>query len=143
MSKPTPKNKVLYEKAKQHANAIYGGTTSAYKSMFIVKTYKSMGGTYTPRRSRTSSGTKRWLREKWIMVEPFVTKQERKTCGTVQRRKHACRPSVRVSSKTPMTVQETIQKHGRSKVVALARRKQSNSEAYRINWNKGTLKRIY
>lgn len=141
MSNPIPTNHEMYKQAKKHADQVYGNTTSAYKSMFIVKTYKSMGGTYTPDRSIKLSGTKRWLREKWIQVEPFVSKNERKTCGTTQRRKHACRPSVRVSSKTPITVQESVKKHGGKKVISLAKRKQIDSESYRINWNRGTIRK--
>ena len=41
---PTPINKKLYEKVKEQADKIYE-KSSAYKSGYIVKTYKKLGGT--------------------------------------------------------------------------------------------------
>ena len=40
-----PKNKELYEKVKDDANKIYK-THGAYKSAYIVKKYKELGGEY-------------------------------------------------------------------------------------------------
>ena len=42
---PTPIDKVLYEKVKKYADSVYS-KPSAYKSGFIVKTYKENGGKY-------------------------------------------------------------------------------------------------
>ena len=39
---PTPIDKVLYEKVKKYADSVYS-KPSAYKSGFIVKTYKENG----------------------------------------------------------------------------------------------------
>ena len=41
----TPKDKVLYEKVKKMADEIYK-KSSAYKSGYIVKKYKELGGEY-------------------------------------------------------------------------------------------------
>ena len=40
-----PKDKILYEKVKKDANKIYK-THGAYKSAYIVKKYKELGGEY-------------------------------------------------------------------------------------------------
>jgi len=55
-----------------------------------------------------------------------------------QRRKHACRPLVRVDAKkTPPTIQELLKKHGKDKMLQLARtKKQYGSEKVRLNWNR-------
>jgi len=124
----------LYAKAKRYADRVYGKTTSAYKSMAIVKKYKQLGGTYPPKNKQAKDdGTTRWLREKWIMVHPFVTTGEVVKCGSSQRRQHACRPSVRITPKTPMTVQEAVKLHGKRKVVKLASIKKKNPKA-RVLW---------
>ena len=50
MTSKQPKNvlnKMLYSKAKSKANKKYGIKTGAYKSMYIVKEYKKMGGKYS------------------------------------------------------------------------------------------------
>jgi len=43
---PTPKDPSLYEKVKKEADEKYS-KPSAYKSGWIVKTYKDRGGTYS------------------------------------------------------------------------------------------------
>lgn len=60
---PTPVNKELYEQVKQYADLIYK-KPSAYKSGFIVKTYKELGGTYTGIKPK-KEGLDRWFREDW------------------------------------------------------------------------------
>jgi len=49
---PTVNDPKLYEKAKKIADDKYS-KPSAYKSGFIVKTYKEMGGTYSGGKSKT------------------------------------------------------------------------------------------
>ena len=135
---PTPQNTALYAKAKKHADKVYGKTTSAYKSMFIVKTYKGWGGKYdkaTAQRDRL--GTTRWLREEWILVEPFLLDGTIIKCGSVQRRKHACRPLKRITKDTPITIHEAVRKHGKETVSKLASKKQQNTEKYRVRWDLG------
>ena len=135
---PTPQDPKLYAKAKRMANKVYGDKTSAYKSMFIVKTYKGLGGTYSGSKP-TTKGTKRWLNEEWIAVKPFVEHGKKVPCGVSdRRRKHACRPSKRVNKKTPITIQETIRKHGKPVVSSLASKKQKGTEQYRVRWDLGT-----
>lgn len=59
---PTIENENLYNMVKQQANLIYK-KPSAYKSGWIVKTYKQMGGTY--RNDNQPKLLKRWFKEKW------------------------------------------------------------------------------
>jgi len=59
---PKIDNQKLYDKAKKIADEKYE-KPSAYKSGFIVKTYKSMGGTYTDDDDPTD--LKRWFKEEW------------------------------------------------------------------------------
>lgn len=86
---PVPINKELYVKAKAKADAIYAHP-SAYKSGFIVKTYKDMGGKY--RDDNKPKTLKRWFKEKW---------------GDIGNRNYPVyRPFKRISKKTPLTVDE-------------------------------------
>jgi hypothetical protein len=57
-----PNDKKLYEKAKAIADSTYS-KPSAYKSGFIVKTYKSLGGTYKD--TGEKQGLRQWFNEKW------------------------------------------------------------------------------
>lgn len=130
----TPLDPKLYAQSKRRINRIYGTATSAYRSMAIVRDYKKHGGKYAPKQK--TSGLSKWLREKWIIVSDFL--QGKPTpCGTKKRRKHACRPSVRVNTTTPITIQEAIRKHGRQSVGDLALKKTNGSETVRINWQTG------
>jgi hypothetical protein len=87
---PTPFNPKLYEKAKAIADAKYD-KPSAYKSGFIVKTYKELGGTYLD--DNQPRDLKRWFSEDWInLAKPDEYP--------------VLRPSKIVSSKTPLTVDE-------------------------------------
>ena len=136
---PNPKNKALYEKAKKLITKTYGTTTSAYRSMAIVKQYKKMGGTYIskPNLKSEKNGLVRWLTEKWIQISPYVKDGTKVKCGSKNRRTHACRPLKRVSKSTPITVQEVIQKHGLKKTKQLVSIKKQNSQKYRVNWVDG------
>ena len=84
-----PANKRLYEKAKKIADETYA-KPSAYKSGFIVKTYKEMGGTY--KETGKAKPLKRWFKEEW---------QDAGDSGYP-----VLRPTKRVSRETPLTVSE-------------------------------------
>lgn len=127
-------NPVLYRKAYNEITKKYG-TTSAYRSMAIVKRYKEMGGKYRGKKKQ-SEGTTRWLKENWIQVIPFVTLGKIVPCGASDRRKHACRPLKRVSKKTPLTISEAINTHGKSSIIQFAKSKKTNT--VRLNWKKQT-----
>jgi hypothetical protein len=50
----------------------------------------------------------------------------------------ACRPSIRATKDTPITIQECIEKHGKKKILELAKHKEKNPDS-RINWVSGTI----
>lgn len=147
---PNVKNPVLYRRAYEKVRKVYGDQTSAYRSMAIVTEYKKMGGKYTNKRKENGAengadGVTRWLKERWIMVKPYLKEPVSETvpCGARKRREHACRPSVKVDPvKTPVTIDEAIRKHGKKKVLRLAETKRTHgSERVRIDWNKGVVKK--
>jgi len=84
-----PTNPVLYEKVKRQADLIYD-KPSAYKSGWIVKTYKQLGGTYTGK--KTKEGLTEWFSADW------------KDIGN--KAYPVYRPTKRVSAKTPLTPNE-------------------------------------
>ena len=86
---PKVLDKELYKKAKQKADEIYE-KPSAYKSGYIVKTYKKLGGRYADDKKEKS--LKRWYKEKWHDVG--------------KQGYPVYRPQVRINKKTPLTVNE-------------------------------------
>ena len=110
-----PANKKKWELAKKEANKVYK-KPSAYKSGFIVKKYKEMGGTFkaTTKAGIDSRPLKRWFEEKW-------TNQH----GTVgyTHKNDVYRPTKRVTSKTPRTWSELPKK-----VVDKAKRSKSKGK---------------
>tara|TARA_R110000751_G_scaffold254502_3_gene353992 strand:- start:284 stop:1405 length:1122 start_codon:yes stop_codon:yes gene_type:complete len=52
MVKNEPVDLELYEQVKNDADVVYGKKTSAYKSGYIVKTYKGLGGTYSGKKPK-------------------------------------------------------------------------------------------
>jgi len=129
-------NKSKYEKAKVKANKSFGTKSSAYKSMYIVKEYKKMGGKYKGKKSK--DGVNRWNKEKWVAVKPYLGGKNIK-CGATLNKKVACRPSIRKTKNTPLTIQEVIKLHGKKKIKKLTTAKNKNMSK-RINWKKGTIK---
>jgi len=133
------KNPALYLKAKNEADDKFKEKTSAYKSMFIVKRYKELGGEYSTKKSGKGETT-RWLKEKWVQVIPFVTRNQEIECGSAVREKKACRPLKKIDKKTPMTMKEIVDKHGKKKVVELAKQKNEDMKG-RLDWGKGSFKK--
>ena len=125
----------LYKKAVSKVTRSYGTQTSAYRSMAIVKAYKALGGRYSKKKKGTDLA--RWRKERWIQVVPYVSNQRVKKCGSSDRRRHACRPLIRVTKSTPITLGEAVSRHGKSAVEKLARKKRAGSEKIRIDWIKG------
>ena len=112
-----PLDRKLYAAVKRRADEVFskrtfgasgGAAPSAYKSGWIVKTYKTEGGRYAGGHD-AASGLSRWFREKWIDVNRRAGGSY-KSCG--RRRASSggkyplCRPSRRVSAQTPRTLQE-------------------------------------
>ena len=88
-----PKDKKLYEKVKKMADEIYK-KPSAYKSGYIIKTYKSLGGEFID--DNQPKELKRWYSEKWKNIDPNKTKSSYPVY----------RPTIRVNKQTPLTVSE-------------------------------------
>ena len=86
---PIINDKALYEKAKKIADETYK-KPSAYKSGFIVKTYKELGGTYSD--DKQPKELKQWFQEQWEDVG--------------KSKYPVYRPTVRVNKQTPLLVSE-------------------------------------
>lgn len=90
---PRPLDLALYERARRAVDRIYK-KPSAFRSGAIVKLYKHLGGRYVD--DDRSRNLERWFREKWEDVNPHKTRTSYPVF----------RPTVRVSSRTPLTVNE-------------------------------------
>jgi len=103
---PEPINKEIYAKAKAAINQKYGTKTSAYRSMALVKKYKSMGGKY--RDDGGSRKTTRWLNEKWVNLNAKKEGGGYEECGKrgTSGKYPLCRPSKTVNSETPKKYQD-------------------------------------
>lgn len=127
MPKAIPLNLDLYNKIKRLADSKFEEKTSAYKSIWIVRNYIKAGGLYD-KPKEYDSGLNRWLKEKWVDISKFDKKtQTYAPCGRTTKTQDypVCRPSVRVSSKTPKTVYELTEKEKRD-AIALKKKYKAN-----------------
>lgn len=85
----TPVDKDLYNDVKLLADEKYA-KSSAYKSGWIVKTYKALGGKY--KGTKTKEGLTRWFKEDWQDVG--------------NKDYPVYRPTKRVNKFTPLTASE-------------------------------------
>jgi hypothetical protein len=85
-----PNNKALYAKVKREADEKYK-THGAYKSGWIVKTYKARGGTYSGK--KTTKGLSAWFKESWKNIAS-------------KGQYPVLRPTKRINKNTPLTVSE-------------------------------------
>jgi hypothetical protein len=106
---PEPINKELYNRVKEMATKKFSSPTGAYRSMWIVKKYKSMGGKYKD--DDKPKKLNKWLDEKWVNVTAKKEGGGYEKCGTRSKdgKYPLCRPSVNVSSETPKRVQDISQ----------------------------------
>jgi hypothetical protein len=86
---PEIMNPQIYKKAKKMADNVYE-KSSAYKSGYIVKKYKELGGTY--RDDKNPKNLKRWFMEDWEDIG-------NKSYPTY-------RPTKRINKQTPLTPSE-------------------------------------
>jgi len=98
---PEPLDKELYEQVRKYADLVYD-KPSAYKSGFIVKTYKEYGGKYKGKPD--NEGLDRWFDEKWEDI------------GDDEDKYPTFRPTIRVSDKTPITKGELDYDEKRKKI---------------------------
>jgi len=109
---PTPTNKALYNYVKQLANKKFKSKSGIYRSSWIVREYKKRGGKYSGKKT-SSSGLKRWYKEKWVDLNRPIRNSKGKiigykSCGrkSVKNSKGKyplCRPSKRINKGTPRT----------------------------------------
>ena len=124
-------NKKLYEKAKKDADKVYE-RHSAYKSMYIQKRYKELGGKYKTEKKKKGK-TDRWNDEKWIQVIPYLKSGKEIECGLDNKKNKVCRPLKRVDKDTPITIKELQKKHSNKDLINLANRKIKDMNG-RIFW---------
>jgi hypothetical protein len=112
---PEPLNKSLYKRVKQMADSRFKSKTGIYKSSWIVKEYKRLGGKYSGKKpSVKSPGLKRWYKEKWVDLNRPIENSKGKTigyksCGRSSANKGKyplCRPSRKVTRGTPKTYKQ-------------------------------------
>ena len=132
MKRNEPIDKTLYNKVVQEAKKKFMVWPSAYASGWVVKTYKARGGRYkTANKDETGDDRplKRWYDEKWVDICSYIEKGEIRPCGRDRaewKDYPYCRPWKRVSSKTPTTVSELIDKKGKEKVRESCEEKKKN-----------------
>ena len=97
---PIINNPELYQKAKDIADQKYS-KPSAYKSGFIVKTYKEMGGTYS--NDNKPKKLKQWFKEDW------------KDIGGLEYPVY--RPTKIINKTTPLTANEIEPKNLRHQIL--------------------------
>ena len=91
MSKNKPKDTDLYNRVKKIADLIYD-KPSAYKSGYIVKTYKKYGGEYEG--TKDKDGLDRWFKEQWKDINDDDSLYP------------TYRPTIRINKNTPITKSE-------------------------------------
>ncbi len=124
----------IYKKAKKKADETYK-RNSAYKSMFLVKTYKDMGGRFKGKKEL--KGVSKWNKEQWVQVKPFLESNKKIPCGQGENAK-ACRPLKKIDSKTSITIPELLKIHSKKKLLELTELKIKNMDK-RINWKLGKI----
>ena len=97
---PEVLDKELYSLVKAKADKIYK-KSSAYKSGYIVKTYKQLGGRY--KNDNKEKDLKRWFKEKWVDV------------GNNQSYP-VYRPTIRINKNTPLTINEIDPKNLKNQI---------------------------
>lgn len=120
-----PANQKLYNSIKQKIKRKMVWP-SIYASSALVREYKKAGGQYIGSK-HTKGGLSRWYSEKWTDVCTM------KPCGrhTFSTRKYPkCRPAIRVSKETPITIDEIKQKFGPSFLKTMCTHKQKYGLPY-------------
>jgi hypothetical protein len=122
-------NPSLYKKAKAIVYPRYK-RPSAYRSMALQKEYIKLGGKYSGEKKYSLSA---WRKEEWVSMKDYL-KGKKVICGDDKIGNNACRPSKRISAKTPITADEVIKKHGKEAVQKAVNKKVKNMNLT-LNWN--------
>ena len=141
-------NPELYKEAFKIAKETYD-RPSAYRSMFIVRKYKELGGEYKngkkgkkekkitdlPSKDKPKR-TPRWLEEQWVQIKPYVRDGTKVKCGAGDNPK-ACRPLKSVKGgDDQITMDEIIKKYGKKKVLELTEEKINDMDGV-LDWRTG------
>lgn len=130
-------NKTLYRNVKKASDKIFE-RHGLYKSAWIQKEYKKRGGKYRDKKPSRSIGLRRWIdKEQWIEVGPYLERDEKVPCGSSNRKGKACRPLIRATEKTPITLSELLKIHSKTKLKNLVNKKRKDMDG-RLNWKAGT-----
>lgn len=126
---PQPRDKALYNYVKQLATKKFKSKSGIYRSSWIVREYKKRGGKYIGKKT-SSSGLKRWYKEKWIDLNRPIRNSKGKiigykSCGRPKikgsKAKYPlCRPSKKINRYTPRTYKSIS-----SKSISKAKREKS------------------
>ena len=129
MSIPTDKKQ--YEKIVNQVKARVSHWPSAYASGQVVKQYKQFMlekglEPYTNNKPDPKKGLQRWYNEKWIDIKT------NKPCGSVKTQSYypTCRPSKRVTAKSPITSNELTQKD-KAHMIAQKQKAKSHTVYYK------------
>jgi hypothetical protein len=98
--KMIPLDQALYDKAKRIADETYD-KPSAYKSGFIQKKYKEMGGKY--KETGQERPLQRWFKEDWTNIAS-------------NEQYPVLRPSKRINKNTPLTLDEISPENARKQI---------------------------
>jgi len=93
-----PINLKLWEIAHVEAEKVYS-KPSAYKSAFIVKKYKELGGQF--KGNKTKEGLVRWFKERW---------RNQHDHEGYEHKNDIYRPTIKVNNHTPKTIEELSKK---------------------------------
>jgi hypothetical protein len=140
-------DQVLHQQIVKEAKTKFKVWPSAYASGWVVRTYKERGGKFKSHKNNknkpsiSASPLARWYREEWINVCQYLETKEYKACGRSTNSKNSknpknsknskypyCRPRYRISSKTPETMGEILEKEGRKELERRCQRKRQHPE---------------
>ena len=109
-----------------------GQLVQQYKRTFANKYGKTKNPYKHPKKSNKMSPLSRWYKERWV----DACSKQQKPCGRtlLESRKYPyCRPSVRVSKDTPMTIAELLKKYGKNGVDKMCKKKHVVKKSKRLH----------
>ena len=141
----TPTDKKLYENVKEYVKSRVSRWPSEYASGMLVNLYKKImnqkgkepypsrraalrRGTHTGigKNENKKTGLTRWYNEKWIDIKTNLP------CGKAKTKEYypTCRPSVRVTSKSPVTASE-LSDYQKQKMIKKKQKAKSSTVRYK------------
>ena len=118
-----------YKIALHEANKIYGTKSNIFRSSYIVKKYKDLGGVF--KTNKKNNELERWYREIWVNVIELLENKKIIACGIGNN--EGCRPIIRVDENTPITLPELLKIHSKKNILKIAYLKKDNPNI-RVNW---------